>query len=63
MTWDNVSVPMVDFITLEKSLKKQNKEINVLYTDQEESLVIQQMRNRATKILDANYKKLMSQST
>ena len=55
MTWDNVSVPMVDFNTLEKSLKNQSKEINVLYTDQEESPAVQQMSNRATKILDANY--------
>ena len=57
MTWDNVSVPMVDFNTLEKILKTQNKEINVLYTEQEESPAVQQMINRATKVLDANYKK------
>ena len=28
-----------------------------MYTDQEESPAVQQMSNRATKILDANYKK------
>ena len=49
--------PRLKYIALHGFSLTENKEINVLYTDQEESPAVQQMSNRATKILDANYKK------
>jgi hypothetical protein len=55
MTWDHIKVPMVDFMTFQNS--KGQKEVNMLYTDQEESPAVHHMSNRATKILDANYQK------
>ena len=55
MTWDHLKVPMVDFRTVQKS--SGHKEVNVLYTDQEESPAVHHMSNRATRILDANYQK------
>ena len=52
MTWDDVRVPMKDFSTIKKPTEK---EANVLYTDLEESQVVQNMSSRTTRILDANY--------